>query len=150
MIDDPLLGILGPFIVELRQDADVLAAVGRDENQLVRVRGFEPAAGDVQQSGKYRPFIVVSVLSAVPDPDMPVTFATLGFRCYGNQPKDAWNVYGAIVKAVHRAGPRIVSALGIYQTLVVSGGSQGNDPDTRQPVINGTLALLATAQAIAA
>lgn len=148
MIEDPLLGVLGPLITTTRQDSAIMAVIGTDENGLRRVRGFEPAAGDAQPKGKFLPFIVFVILDATPDEDVPVTFASIGVRCYGSTPQNAWAVYGALVRALHRVGPRVVSGLGIYQTLV-RGGQQTTDPDTKQPVVMATIPLLATAQVFA-
>lgn len=154
MIDDPLLGVLGPLITATRQDSAIQAVIGNDENGIRRVRGFEPAEGDVitgvdvNGRPKFLPFIVFVILDATPDDDVPVTFASIGARCYGSTPQNAWAVYAALVRALHRVGPRVVSGLGIYQTLV-RGGQQTTDPDTKQPVVMATIPLLATAQVFA-
>lgn len=141
---DPQLDPLGSLLVEIRDDMDV------DELVSGRVRGFEPAPGDAQQVGQFRAFIVLVTLSAPPAFGLPITFATYGVRCYGVTPQGAWAVWGAVVKALHKIGPRIkTSGLGIYQTLVISGGEQEKDPDTKQPVTMGTIRLIATTQAVA-
>jgi len=145
MLDAPLLDPFGAYIVEVRSDIDVMALVAD------RVRGNEPAPGDAQPKGSYRAFIVLVTLAADPDPDIPVTFARYGARCYGATFQAAWQVYAALVKATHRVGPRLKdSGLGIYQTLVISGGAEEEDPDTKQPYVNATISLLATAQAVTA
>lgn len=144
MIDEPQLDPLGSLLVEIRNDFDVEALVDG------RVRGFEPAPGDAGAAGSYKAFVVIVTLSAPPDPQLPVTFATYGIRCYGVTPQGAWAVWGAVVKAIHSIGPRLKSnGLGIYRSAVVSGGEQGKDPDTQQPVCEGTVRLIATTQAVA-
>lgn len=153
----PMLDPLGSLLVEIRDDDDVDALV--DE----RVRGFEPAPdilnpttgavirqGDARGPKEYIPFIVLVTLSAPPEPRVPVTFATYGARCYGVTPQGAWAVYAALVKAIHNIGTRVkANGLGIYQTLVISGGEQDKDPDTKQPVVLATIQLIATTQAVA-
>ena len=144
-LDEPLLDPFGSFITELKADVDLISLVSD------RIRGNEPGPGDVQPAGSYRAFIVLETLVAVPDPDLPVTFAQYGARCYGTTFQGAWAVYGALVKATHRVGPRLkVSGLGIYQTLITGGGGEEKDPDTKQPYVNATITLIATAQAVTA
>ena len=47
------------------------------------------------------------------------------------------------------AGPRRkANGLGIYWTSVISGGEQGKDPDTQQPLVRATLSLIGTTQVI--
>ena len=145
MLDAPLLDPFGAYIIEVRADIDVMALVAD------RVRGNEPAPGDAQPKGSYRAFIVLTTLAAPPDPDLPVTFASYGARIYGATFQHAWQVYGALVKATHRVGPRLKdSGLGIYQTLVTAGGGEEKDPDTKQPYVNATITLLATTQVVTA
>ena len=145
MLDDPQLDPLGSLLVEIRDDVDVDALVDG------RVRGFEPAPGDAKPAGSYQAFIVLVNLGAPPDPQLPVTFATFAVRCYGSTPQNAWAVWGAVVKSVHETGPRLkASGLGFYKTIVVDGGEQGKDPDTQQPVVTGTVRLIATTQVVAA
>lgn len=144
MLDAPQLDPLGSLLIEIRDDVDVDALVDG------RVRGFEPAPGDAQPKGSYRAFVVIVALSVPPDPQLPVTFATYGIRCYGVTPQNAWAVWGAVVKALHETGPRVKSnGLGIYKTIAVEGGEQEKDPDTGQPVVTGTIRLIATTQAVA-
>lgn len=144
MLAEPQLDPLGSLIVEIRSDVEVDALVDG------RVRGFEPAPGDAKPSGSYQGFIVIVALGVPPDPQLPVTFATYAIRCYGATPQAAWAVWGAVVSAVHETGPRLkANGLGIYKTIVVDGGEQGKDPDTQQPVVTGTVRLIATTQAVA-
>lgn len=143
MLTEPLLDPLGALLVEIRDDVDVDSLVDG------RVRGFEPAAGDAQGAGSYQAFIVLVSLGGPPDPRLPVTFGTYAARCYGTTGQNASAVWGAVVKAVHMAGPRLkTSGLGIYLSAVIDGGEQSKDPDTQQPVVIGTIRLIATAQAV--
>ena len=140
---DPQLDPLGSLLTEIRDDIDVDTLVDG------RVRGFEPAPGDAQPTGKFKAFVVIVTLDAPPEMGIPVTFATYGVRCYGATPQGAWAVWGAVVKAVHMIGPRLKSSgLGIYQTIVNGGGDQEKDPDTQQPVVMGTIRLIATTQVV--
>lgn len=144
-LDAPMLDPFGSLIRELLVDVDLVALVAN------RIRGDDPAPGDAQPLGSYRAFIVLTTLAAPPDPDLPVTFASYGARIYGATFQHAWQVYGALVKATHRVGPRLKdSGLGIYQTLVTAGGGEEKDPDTKQPYVNATITLLATTQAVTA
>jgi hypothetical protein len=144
MLDFPQLDPLGSLLVEIRSDVDVDALVDG------RVRGFEPAPGDAKPAGSYQGFIVIVALGVPPDPQLPVTFATYAIRCYGTTPQNAWAVWGAVVAALHETPPRLKSnGLGIYKTIVIDGGEQGKDPDTQQPVVEGTIRLIATTQAVA-
>lgn len=144
MLAQPQLDPMGALITELRGDPDVAALVA------ARVRGFEPAPGDALGAGSYRAFVVLSALDVPPHPRLPITFADYAVRCYGATPQGAWAVWGAVVKALHQVGPRTKSnGLLIYKTLVRSGGEQELDPDTRQPVVIGTVGVIATTQAVA-
>jgi hypothetical protein len=150
VIDEPLGNVLGPLVMELREATPMAAVVGLDDRGIRRIRGFEPKAGDAQPAEKYIPFVVLSLLDATPDPDIPVTFAIVGFRCYGATAQGAWEIYAALVQSLHRQGPRTAGPIGIYQSLVISGGTQDKEPDTKQPLVRGSIELLATAQAFAA
>jgi hypothetical protein len=145
MLTDPQLDPLGSIIVEARNDADLASLVG------VRVRGVEPAPGDADGPGGWQAFVVVTALTVPVMPTVPVTFAEYGVRCYGTTHQNAWAVWGAFVKAFHGAGPRVreSNGLGIYRTST-SGGEQSSDPDTNQPVVLGTLRVIATASEVAA
>jgi hypothetical protein len=143
MLDAAQLDPMGSLITEARSDAEVAALVD------TRVRGFEPAPGDAKGSGEYQAFIVISALNVTPIRRVPVTFAEYGIRAYGSTPQNAWAVWGALVKVFEGTTPRVKSnGLGIYQTFVVSGGEQGSDPDTKQPVVLGSIRVVATTQAV--
>lgn len=145
---DPQIDPMGGLILELREDADVAALVG------VRVRGFEPQGatdtyeGDALGPGHYKAFVVLVALSVPPHRRVPVTWAEYGVRCYGRTTREAWDVWAAVAKALHAVGPRLRSnGLGIYATHV-TGGAQDKDPKTSQPVVTGTIQLIATTQAV--
>ena len=138
-----MLDPMGALIVELR---DALATTYTD-----RVRGMEPAPGDVQPAGSFRRFVVLVMLDSSPDSRLPIQRSRVGLRCYGTDPHDAAVLYGAAVQAIHDVGPRVkASGLGIYISKVESGGSAEKDPDTSQPVVTGIITLIATAQAVTA
>ena len=150
MLDAPQKDPLGTVITEARADGDLAALVG------TRVRGFEPTGpsdgyeGDALGPGKYKAFLVISTLSAPPHRRLPITDAEFGVSAYGSTPQNAWAVWGAFVKAFHGRGNRVgTGGLGIYASSIVSGGQQDKDPDTSQPLVRGTLRLIATAQAVA-
>jgi hypothetical protein len=144
MLDDPQKDPMGTLILEARADADVAALVS------TRVRGFEPAEGDAKGPGEYQAFVVISALSVPLHPQLPITTAEYGIAAYGSTPQNAWAVWGALAKAFHGIGPRIASSgLGIYRSWAATGGEQDKDPDTGQPLVRGSIRLIATAQAIA-
>jgi hypothetical protein len=154
MLDDPQLDPQGTLIRMIRNDADVAALVAS------RVRGYEPMgqifqnghmvyAGDARGKEDYIAFIVVSALSAPPHRRVPVTWAEYSARCYGATPEHAWQVWAALVKALHETAPFVTNTgQGVYKTAIVSGGTQDHDPDTRQPFVIGSIQLIATTQAV--
>lgn len=150
MLSAPMLDPLGALITEARADPHVSALVS------TRVRGYEPAGrtdtypGDVRDPGDYVAFVVISALSVPPHLSLPITFADYAINAYGTDAPNAWAVYGALVKAFHKVGERVKgNGLGIYQSLVVTGGEQDRDPGNQQPVVRGTVRIVATAQAVA-
>lgn len=154
VMNDPQLDPTGALILELRSDGDLAALVGN------RVRGYEPmgdvyadgtlvSRGDARGAGEYTAFVVISGLSDQLHPRAPVAFGEWGVVAYGTTPQNARAVWGAVVKALHAIGPRIkANGLGIYKTLVVSGGEQDKDPDTGQPAVRGTVRVVATTQVV--
>jgi hypothetical protein len=139
MLTVPQLDPMGALIAELRADPHVSALVG------TRVRGFEPAPGDALGPGSYQPFVVLVALSVPPHPRVPITFAEYAVRAYGVTAQGAWALWAAVVKALHMTGERVkANGLGIYQTFVLTGGSQDSDPDTTQPLVTGTIRVTAT------
>jgi hypothetical protein len=131
----------GALIVELR---DYLGDAGITD----KVRGFEPAPGDATKP--YQRFVVIVALDVPPDGRLPITDARYAFRCYGTSPQDAFAVYVGLCEAIHAIGPRVkTSGLGIYNSWVEVGGTAERDPDTKQPLVSGTIHLIATTQAVA-
>jgi hypothetical protein len=144
MLDEPQLDPMGSIVLEARADADLAALTGS------RIRGFEPAPGDARGPGDYQAFVVIAALSVPIHPRVPVTWAEYGVSCYGSTAQNAWAVWAAFAKAFHATTPRVRASngLGIYRTAVTSGGEQGTDPDTGQPVVRGSIQVIATAQAV--
>jgi hypothetical protein len=144
----PMLPTVPALIAELRADAAVAALVG------TRVRGGEPSgrtdtdAGDARGPGEYIAFVVVVQLDSPPHISLPIQRSEIGVNCYGTTFQNASAVWGAVVAAMHGVGERIkANGLGIYLSHV-EGGSQETDPDTKQPVVRGTIRMHATAQAV--
>jgi hypothetical protein len=143
MLDSPMLDPLGSLIVELKNDPDVASLVSS------RVRGGEPAQGDAKGPNEYQAFIVLTTLDRPPHPSLPIQRAIFDAACYGTTFQNAGAVWGALVKAVHKVGARMKSSgLGIYISVIDSGGEQDKDPDTNQPLVRGTIRLVATAQSV--
>ncbi len=149
IITSPMLSVVGPIIVELKADTDVASLVS------TRVRGVEPASadgddpGDARGPGQYVAYITVVVLDDPPHISLPIQTATLGFSCYGVTYQNASAIYGAVVKALHKVGVRMKSSgQGFYLSIIDSGGEQDHDPRTNQPVVRGTVRVIATAQAV--
>lgn len=155
MFTEPQLDPMGALITLVRTDSHVDNLV--DE----RVRGFEPKGvvrnaagnitydGDALGPGHYKAFVVIAALDVPPHISLPITFATYAIRCYGVTAQGAWAVWAAVVKALHKIGNQTVGTLGVYQVFVVSGGEQDKDPRTDQPVVTGTVRLIATTRAVA-
>lgn len=145
MLDAPQKDPMGTLILEARADSDVATLTGG------RVRGFQPAEGDALGPGHYQAFVVIDALTVPVHQQLPITEAEYGIAAYGSTPQNAWAVWGALVKAFHGVGPRIAtSGLGIYRSWAASGGTQDKDPDTGQPLVRGSIRLIATAQAVTA
>jgi hypothetical protein len=149
MLSVPQLDPMPSLLAWAKADGHIAALVSD------RVRGYEPKGatdtyeGDALGSGHYKAFIVISALSVPLHPRVPVTFAEYTVRCYGVTAQHAWSVWAAFVKAFHMPGERVESnGLGIYQTFILTGGSQDKDPDTDQPVTTGSLRVTATTVAV--
>lgn len=142
MLDAPLLDPMGAVITELRSDTTLAALVG------VRIRGGEPAPGDAKGAGSFQAFVVL-VGAPAPYMRVPISRTTLRVRCYAATPQAASAVWGALVAALHAVGPRVKSSgLGIYRSWLEDQADQLRDPDTQQPFVEGTIQLIATAQAV--
>lgn len=143
MLTAPQLNPMGALIAEAKADPDVAALTG------TRVRGGEPAPGDARGPGEYQAFVVISALDVPPHPQLPITFAEYALNAYGTTHQNASAVWFALVKAFHKARARVKgNGLGIYQSIVVTGGGEDRDPDTDQPVVRGTVRVIATALAL--
>jgi len=152
MLTEPMLDPVGTLVVELRADADVESLVG------ARIRTFEPLGasdtyeGDALGPGHYKAFVVVTTLSVPIDRRVPITRPEYALTCYGTSPQNASAIWGAVVKAIHGVGARIRASngQGIYVSWAATGGEQDKDPFTSQPLVRGTIELIATAQAVTA
>lgn len=154
---DPFPVLLG----ELRADADVIAEVGSDPFGRVRVRADEPAgsgrnasgsvsyAGDAQGAGHYQKFVVLTTLDEPPHPRVPILRGVYALRCYGATWQEARAVWAACVKALHAVGARSSGGVGIYVSMIETGGEKDKDPDTNQPLVTGTVRATSSGLAIA-
>lgn len=149
MLDAPQMELIGPLVLEARADPDLMTLIGD------RFRGGEPAPksatypGDARGPGEYIAFAVIVTLDDTPHISLPITFAEFAVNCYGVTPQNASAVWHAVVKAFHKGRARMKSnGLGIYQSLVLTGGAQDSDPQTKQPVVRGTLRVVATTLAV--
>ena len=156
MLDVAQLDPLGSLVTEGKASATLASLVSG------RIRGFEPKPetrdslgdltyeGDALGPGHYKAFVVIAALDVPPHPSVPITFATYVVRAYGTTAQNAWAVWGAVVQTFHKVRGRMGnSGLGMYQTSVISGGEEDKDPETDQPVVLGTIQLIATLSAIA-
>lgn len=159
LLSEPMIDPMGGIIAELRADADVQDLVGVDECGFRRIRGGEalgagkcangtPRSADGLGPGAYRAFIVVAALDDPPFGRVPIQRAVYSVACYGTTYQNARAVWGAVVKAMHLVGTRVHSTTGFYISAVDQGGEQDKDPDTGQPVVRGTIRVIATAQPI--
>lgn len=160
MLDEPMLSGIGALVTELRADVDLAALVGTDLAGRVRVRGGEAVGklrqasgdyeGDLRGPGEYQRVVVLVTFDESPHPSVPIFRGVYGVRAYGATYQNAREVWGAVVKALHRVGARVkANGLGIYISLIETGGEQDTDPDTNQPLVTGTIRITATAIAVA-
>lgn len=155
-ITDPFPLLLG----ELRADDDVSALVGSDPFGRVRVRADEPAGassnaagsitydGDARGPKSYQTFAVLTTLDEPVDPSVPIIRGLYAVRCYAPTYKAARALWAAVVKAMHRVGPRVTNGVGIYISAMQSGGEKDKDPDTDQPVVVGVIRATSAAMAV--
>ena len=144
MFTVPQIDPAGSIIIEARTDPHVTALVGD------RVRGPEPAPDDMKGPGDYIAFVTIGTLGAAPERRVPVTFAEYSVSAYGATYQNAWAVWAALTKAFHGRGPRTkANGLGIYATAILDGGQEDEDPQTQQPVVRGTLRVIATVVSVA-
>ena len=109
-----------------------------------RVRGGEPAPGDVQPAGSFQRFVVLSILGYLRLHRTPLATWRIGVRSYAPTFQDAAALYGEISDALDNIGPRLsTSGVAIYQSLDDTGGSASADPTTSQPYMDGVLEVIA-------
>ena len=149
-MDDPMVNVIGAMITELRDDTDVAGLVDnriRHGNPLGEVHdqaGLLTYDGDAKGSGQYKAFIVLVTLSNPPQRRVPVQYLEVAARCYGTTRQNARAVYGALVKCFMDQGPRVkTNGTGIWRSAIVGGGSDDTDPRTAQPLVIGTIQLIA-------
>lgn len=140
----------GTLLRELRDDPVVAALTDR-------VRGEEPAPGDsgwtTDEVTKRRRFanrfIVMTTLATLRRRRIPVAYPRFAVRCYGYTPQDAMALGLAASDAIHDAGPRITSGVGIYLSWDATGLTADRDPDTQQPYATFIIQAIAATQAVA-
>lgn len=158
MLDAAQLSGVGALVTELRADVGLATLVGLDLAGRVRVRGGEPVGamaqsggdykGDARGPGDYQVFVVISTLDEPMHPSVPIFTGDYGVAAYGVTFANAREVWGAVVKAMHRRNGRTkASGIHIFNS-VTEGGSQDTDPDTAQPLYRGTIRIIATANAV--
>jgi hypothetical protein len=122
-----LVDPVGKVLTEIRDDVGV---AGWAED---RVRPGEPVEGDALGPGKYKRFIVVSVLGRARQRRLPVQEVRALVKCYGLTAQDAAAGAMLVSAAVHARGPRIRGTVGIFNTWDEGGEGYQKDPDTKQP-----------------
>lgn len=135
----------GKALIEIREDAVVSAITDR-------IRGHEPGPEDAKGPGEYLPFVVLSDLGTIRGRrGLPVQTIRIDCRAYADNYTNAKALFMACADAIHDVGPRIhANGLGIYVSHDDTGGTEGFDPRTRQPYVEGVFEFLATTSAVAA
>lgn len=142
----------GKVIVELMNDAVVTSITDR-------IRGHEPGPADIEgpdgkplESDGYLAFVVVSDLGTLRGRrGLPIQTERVNVRCYGRTYSNAKALFLACSDALHDVGTRVhANGLGIYASHDATGGTEGSDPRTNQPYIEGVFELIATTTAVAA
>jgi hypothetical protein len=135
----------GKVLLELRDDAAVEALTDR-------IRGHEPGPEDAKGPGEYIAFVVVSDLGGFRGRrGLPIQFPRVNVRAYADTYTNAKALYLACQDALHDVGQRVhANGLGIYASHDATGGTEGADPRTHQPYIEGVFELIATTTAVAA
>lgn len=136
----------GKVIVELMADATVTAITDR-------IRGHEPAPGDaLGDVDQYLAFVVVSDLGTLRGRrGIPIQTERVNVRCYARTYSNAKALFLACSDALHDVGTRVhANGLGIYASHDATGGTEGFDPRTHQPYLEGVFELIATTTAVAA
>jgi hypothetical protein len=142
---------IGKVVIELRDDAGVMAIVGANPTDARgRVRGAEAGPDDVQGPGEYRAFVLVRGEGTARDRRVPVQRARVVAKCFGRSYAEASQLAAAVSSAMHDRGVRTHNnGLGIWKSFADTDGGQDTDPDTRQPFVDVFIDLIATTQAVA-
>lgn len=135
----------GKVLLELRDDLAVALITDR-------IRGHEPGPDDAKGPGEYVAFVVLSDLGGIrARRGLPLQYPRINVRCYADTYTNAKALYLACQDALHDTGERVhANGLGIYQSHDETGGTEGLDPRTKQPYIEGVFELIATTTAVAA
>lgn len=131
---------LGTLLTIIRDDPGVAALT-------TRVRGGEPAPGDVQSKDDgWLRFIVLVRLGYDRDPQVPIQDVRIGINCYGTSYQDAAALAGAVSDAFHGRTPPSLNAqrFALYAAHDDGGPGASKDPDTDQPFETLTAALVAS------
>lgn len=133
----------GMIIRLLAQDLGVVAIAGQ------KVRGGEPAAGDKP------PFVIVSRISSTRNPAgnsrrIGLQEVLLQLKCYGATRIQAAQLYGACSDVLHMHAPfSDESGRAIFTVADDVGTASGIDPGTGWPFEDGTIRVVAAAEAVA-
>jgi hypothetical protein len=138
-----MIDVFGKLLNEIADDAIVGAITDR-------VRGHHPGPGDVQGAGEFVPFVVLQDLGGPPLTRTPVQTLSVNVRAYGATPQGAKALYVACSNALHHVGPRIHSGIGIYISHDETGGTEGDDPVTHQPYVEGVFSAIVATAVVAA
>lgn len=152
---DPQLDVLPKILIELRDDEVVDSIVdkrvrGKEaQGPVIDADGRQVYPGDARQAGEYIPFVVLKRLGGVPHPRVPIATSRILIQCYGRDDREAAVLRNACARVLHGRGPRVfANGLGIFTTHDVTGGDQGADPDTAQPLEEFIVEAVATVQAV--
>lgn len=137
-----MIDYFGSVLGEFRAAAGVLAITDR-------IRGHNPGPDDANGPGDYVPFVVLTDLGGPPMRRVPIQRGLIGLRCYGVTPQGAKALYVACSNEVHDMGPRMHGTVLIYDSADGTGGSEGADPRTKQPYVEGTIEVVAATLAVA-
>lgn len=134
----------GKALVELRDDVVVSSITDR-------IRHAEPGPDDAKGPGEYLPFVVLDDLGSLPmRRGVPVQVQRIGCRAYAATYSAAKALYLACAAAIHDVGPRTVGTVGYWQSHDDTGGTDGFDPRTKQPYVEGVFEYLATTTPVGA
>lgn len=137
-----MIDYFGAVLVELRNDAVVTAITDK-------VRAHYPGPDDAKGPGEYVPFVVITDLGGTPMRRVPIQRGLVGLRAYGVTPQGAKALYVACSNVFHDIGPRTHGSVLIYDSADGTGGSEGADPRTKQPYVEGVIDLVVATLAVA-